>query len=93
MSTYNSHGRIAIKLAVTFFAVFATSTAAVSGLANGIYSVTDVDAETGTTVTRSDDGDRVKLQMLLASEFGTPSIVSKELAPARVAILRRLLVD
>jgi hypothetical protein len=65
-----------MKLAITLFALVLPSAATAGELSNGIYSVAGVNADTGTIVTRSDDGDQIKLQKLLASGFGTVSVVA-----------------
>ncbi|MBC7821780.1 MAG: hypothetical protein IAG10_33250 [Planctomycetaceae bacterium] len=53
-----------------------SSATAMAELPNGIYSVAEETADTGTLVTRADDHGRVKLQKLLSSGFGTASLVS-----------------
>lgn len=65
-----------MKLAVTLLALLVACRATADELPNGIYSVADNDAQTGTMVTRADTHDSIKLQKLIASGFGTPSLVS-----------------
>ena len=65
-----------MKLSVSLLILVVACSATAGDLPNGIYSVSLKNGDSGTTVTRSDDHDSVKLQKLLASGFGTPSLVS-----------------
>lgn len=63
-------------LVAMLLALVVTCTATAAELPNGIYSVADNDADTGTTVTRADTHDPIKLQRLLTSGLGRPSLIS-----------------
>ena len=67
---------IATKVAVTLLTLVLTCAAFADELPNGIYSVADKDADSGTTVTRADTPGQIRLQTLLTRGFGTPSLVS-----------------
>jgi len=65
-----------LKPTVTLLTLVLTCTASADELPNGIYSVADKDADSGTTVTRADTQSQIRLQTLLTKGFGTPSLVA-----------------
>ena len=65
-----------LKPTVTLLTLVLTCTASADELPNGIYSVADKDADSGTTVTRADTQGQIRLQTLLTKGFGTPSLVA-----------------
>jgi hypothetical protein len=65
-----------MKLAVTLLALLVVCSATADELPNGIYSVDFNDSDSGKTVTRADTQEPIKLQQLLTSGLGTPSLIS-----------------
>tara|TARA_R100000789_G_C3021935_1_gene153682 strand:- start:3211 stop:4059 length:849 start_codon:yes stop_codon:yes gene_type:complete len=65
-----------MKITITLLALLVACSATAAELPNGIYSVDSNDSDSGNTVTRADSQEPIKLQKLLASGLGTPSLIS-----------------